>query len=57
MPLEKRVEDAAIVADWEDARSNGITKKEFAQERNMTIRAIDAVIDRERKRKTRSNPQ
>ena len=57
MPLEKRVEDASIVADWKDAKSNGITKKEFAQERNMTTRAIDAVIDRVRKRETRSNPQ
>lgn len=47
---ENRAADATLVADWNDAKSKKITKKEFAEERNMKVADVEKALDRERKR-------
>lgn len=43
--------EAELAADWERARDAGIYKPDFAKDKNMTVRQLDALLDRVAKRK------
>lgn len=46
--------EAALAAEWERARDAGIYKPDFAKDKNMTARQLDALLDRVAKRKRAS---
>lgn len=46
--------DETLVNDWEKARESGVAKKDFTKDRGMTVRELDRVVDRFRKRGKRS---
>ncbi len=43
--------EAELAADWERARDAGVYKPDFAKDKNMTVRQLDALLDRVRARK------
>ncbi len=46
--------DETLVNDWEKARESGVAKKDFTKDRGMTVRELDRVVDRVKKRGKRS---
>jgi hypothetical protein len=43
--------EAALAADWERARDAGIYKPDFAKDKKMNVKQLDALLDRVAKRK------
>jgi hypothetical protein len=46
--------EAQLVADWERARDHGTYKGDFVNDRHMTTKELDKLLDRVRKRKCAS---
>lgn len=46
--------EAEIAANWERARDAGVYKPDFATDNNLTVRQLDALLDRVAKRKRHS---
>lgn len=47
--------DNKIAADWKQARDSKVYKPDFAKEKGMTAKELDALLDRVRHRKARSD--
>ena len=47
--------DADLVAEWEKAREAKVYKADFAREKSMTVKELDRVVSRVKRRETRSN--
>lgn len=47
--------EAQLAADWERARDAGTYKADFAKDNKLTVRKLDALLDRVAKRKARSD--
>ena len=47
--------DADLVAEWERARETKVYKAVFAREKSMTVKELDRVVSRVKRRETRSN--
>ena len=47
--------EAKIADDWRQARESGILKAEFARGSGMTLKQLDALLNRVAKRKSRSD--
>ena len=43
--------EAALAADWERARDAGTYKADFAKQNGLTVKQLDALLDRVAKRK------
>ena len=54
---EEIEKDIEIVEGWKTAKSDKLTKKEYAKSRGMLEKDVEAALDRERKREKRSQPK
>ncbi|BBO31592.1 hypothetical protein PLANPX_1204 [Lacipirellula parvula] len=48
--LDTHAEDAAILRSWREAKAEGITRREFAEQRSMSRDDLERVIQRATKR-------
>jgi hypothetical protein len=48
--LETVQKEAALAAEWEQARDAGVCKAVFARGKNLTVRDLDRLLDRVAKR-------
>jgi hypothetical protein len=47
--------EAKLVAEWKQASETGIAKLDFTDEKGMKVKEFDKLLDRVRKRETRSD--
>ena len=51
----ERYEESRIRREWEESRDAGIHKADFAKDQNMSVKALDRLLDRVKRREKRSD--